>query len=171
MRRLLFAFCCAATSLAAQPSRAMIGLAGRPNKFPIEDVALPFTLDAPLAKSYAAVKAAFAELKLPIDMDDPAGGLVGVQLTKAQNTFAGYRMSRIFECGEKSTMGPNADSYRLTIVFLALVDSLDASHTKLRVGVVASAVPSSGSRRDALPCGSTGVLEAKLADLASARLK
>jgi hypothetical protein len=80
-------------------------------------------------------------------------------------------MSRIFDCGEKSTMGPNADSYRLTIVFLALLDSLDASHTKLRVGFVASAVPSSGSRTEALQCGSTGVIEAKLVELASARLK
>src|ERR1035437_7775744 len=95
MRRLLFVVCCAATTLVAQPSRAMIGLVGWRDKFPIEDVTLPFTLDAPLAKSYAAVKAAFAELKVRIDMDDPAGGLVGVQLTKAQNTFAGYRMSRI----------------------------------------------------------------------------
>jgi hypothetical protein len=171
MRRLFFAVCCTAATLAAQPSRAIVGLAGWPNKFPIEDVTLSFTLDAPLAKSYAAVKAAFAELKVPIDMDNPAGGLVGVQLAKAQTKFAGYRMSRIFDCGQKSTMGPNADSYRLTIVFLALLDSLDASHTKLRVGFVASAVPSSGSRTDALQCGSTGAIEAKLAELASARLK
>jgi len=171
MRRLLFVVCCAATTLVAQPSRAMIGLVGWRDKFPIEDVTLPFTLDAPLAKSYAAVKAAFAVLKVPVDMDDPVGGLVGMQLIKTQNMFAGYRMSRIFDCGENSSMGPNADSYRLTIVFLALLDPLDASHTKLRVGFVAGAVPISESRSAALRCGSTGVIEAKLVELASARLK
>jgi hypothetical protein len=171
MRRLLFAICLAAPSLVAQQSRAMIGLPGFRDKFPIEDVTVPFTLDAPLAKSYAAVKAAFADLKVPLDMDDSVGGLVGRQLSKAQNMFAGYRMSRIFDCGISPAMVPNADSYRLTISFLALLDPQDASHTRLRVGFVAGAVPVTGSRADGLQCGSTGVIEAKLVGLASTHLK
>jgi hypothetical protein len=70
-----------------------------------------------------------------------------------------------------STMGQNADSFRLTIVFLALLDPVDASHTKLRVGFVAGAEPVSGPRGNAVQCGSTGVIEAKLVELASNRLK
>ena len=171
MRRLLFAVCCLASSVAAQPSRAMIALGGWRSKFPIEDVTVPFTLDAPLAKSYAAVKAAFAGLKVSLSVDDSTGGLVGKQYASAQTMFAGYRMSRIFDCGVSSTMGPNADSFRLTIVFLALLDRLDATHTKLRVGFVASAVPSSGSRSAEVQCGSTGVIEAKLVELANTHLQ
>lgn len=171
MRRLLCSLCLTATPLAAQHSRAMIGLPGFLDKFPIEDVAVPFTLDAPVTRSYTAVKAAFEDLKLPLDVDDSTGGLVGKQHTNAQVAFAGTRMSRLFDCGEKSTAGPNADSYRLTIVFLALLDPLDSAHTKLRVGFAAGAVPSSGSRSDGVQCGSKGVMEAKLADLVNKHLR
>lgn len=171
MRRLLLALCCAAASLPAQATRASIGLPGFVDRFPIEDVTILFTLNAPRGTSYAAVKAAFADLKIPLTVDDSSGGLVGNQRSLAQLNFAGYRMSRIFDCGEGGTVGPHADSYRLTIVVLALLDSVDASHTKLQVGVVAGATPPTGSRTDAVQCGSKGTLEAKLVELASARLK
>lgn len=171
MRRLILALCCSVTTLSAQTTRSMIGLAGWKNKFPIEDVAIPFTLDAPVVKSFAAIKTAYEDLNLTVDMSDPVNGLVGVQLVKGQTTFAGFRMSRLFDCGSGTSGVPNADSYRLTIVFLTLLDAQDAAHTKLRIGVVASAVPSAGSRSDALQCSSTGVLEQKLVDLAGAHLK
>ena len=66
---------------------------------------------------------------------------------------------------------PNADSYRLTIMFIAFVDAQDPSHTQLRVGLVASGVPSTGSRTAAVQCGSKGALEQKLVDLVQAHLK
>jgi hypothetical protein len=171
MRRLLIALSCVSASLPAQATRASIGLPGFVDRFPIEDVTIVFTLDAPLGKSYAAVKAAFADLKIPLTVDDSSGGIVGSGRSLAQLNFAGYKMSRLFDCGEGATVGPHADSYRLTIVFLALLDSVDASHTKLQVGVVAGATSPTGSRADAVQCGSKGELEAKLVELASARLK
>ena len=167
----LLACCCLASPLAAQQSRALIGLPGFIDKFPIEDVTTPFTLDAPLFKSYDAVKAAFDALKVPVDVDDSVSRIVGLQHGAAQVRFAGYRMSQLFDCGESGMTGPNADSYRLTVVFLALLDPVDSTHTSLRVGVVAGAVPAGGSRSAAVQCGSTGALEAKLDELAAARLK
>jgi hypothetical protein len=171
MRRLLFALCCTAAALPAQQSRAMIGLAGWRDKFPIEDVTLPFTLDAPKDKSFAAVKSAYEDLNLKIDVNDPANGTVGIQRIGAQNTFVGYRLSRLFDCGSNGTGASNSDSYRLNIVFLTLIDPQDASHTKLRIGVVANAIPTGGSTAQAIQCNSTGLLEQKLVDLAGAHLK
>lgn len=175
MSRLLFAFCVATAALAApiaaQESRALIWLPGWIEKFPIEDVTVPFTLDAPLAKSYDAVKAAFADLKVPTVVDDPHNWIVGNQAINAQLSFAGYRGSRILDCGERSATGQNADSFRLTIVFLALLDPVDSTHTKLRVGFAAGAIPPSGTRSDGVTCGSKGVLEARLDALAAAHLK
>ena len=171
MRRSLLALCLAAAPLAAQQSRALIWVPGWIQKFPIEDVTTPFTLDAPLAKSYAAVKAAFADLKVPTDVDDPVNRVVGNQLINTQVSFAGYRMSRILDCGERTETGPNADSFRVTIVFLALLDSVDSAHTKLRIGLAAGAVPPSGGRSEGVQCGSKGVFEAKLDALATAHLK
>jgi hypothetical protein len=171
MRRLLFVLCCTAATLSAQQSRAMIGLAGWRDKFPIEDVTLPFTLDAPKDKAFAAVKSAYEDLNLTVGVNDPAAGTIGIQRIAAQTTFAGFRMSRLFDCGTNGTGAANADTYRLNIVFLSLIDAQDASHTKLRIGVVANGVPNGGSTAQAVQCGSTGMLEQKLADLAAAHVK
>ncbi len=171
MRRLVFALCCSVASLSAQQSRSLVGLAGWRDKFPIEDVVIPFTVDAPAGKAFAAVKSAYEDLNLTTNVSSAAAGLVGIQQVTAQTSFAGYRMSRLFDCGSGTSGAPNADTYRLTIVFLTLVDAPDASHTKLRIGVVASAIPAAGGVSQAIQCGSTGVLEQKLVDLASAHLK
>ena len=171
MRRILFALCCAATTLSAQQSRAMLGLAGWKDRFPIENVTIPFTLGASQAKSFAALKSAYEDLNLTIDVSDAASGILGVQLIRSQNTFAGFRMSRAFDCGAGTTGAQNADSYRLSIVFLTLVDAQDASHTKMRIGVVASGTAPGGSASSAVQCSSTGALEQKLVDLANAHLK
>ena len=171
MRRLLLVLCCAAAPLAAQQSRALIWLPGWIQKFPIEDVTTPFTLDAPMSRSYAAVKAAFADLKVPVNVDDPVNHVVGSQQISAQVSFAGYRMSRLLDCGERTSTGPNADSFRVTIVFLALLDPVDSTHTKVRAGFAAGGIPATGTRSDGVQCGSKGVIEAKLEALASAHLK
>jgi hypothetical protein len=164
MHRSLFALCFLAASLAAQPTRARIGLPGFKDMFPIEDVTVPYTLDAP-------VGAAFDSLKVPVQVDDSAGGIIGNVKLSARTSFAGYRLSRLLDCGT-TTMGQNnADSFRLTMVFLALLDPVDVSHARVRIGFIAGGEPIAGSRRDAVTCGSTGVIEAKLVALASARLK
>jgi hypothetical protein len=170
MRRLLLVLCCSATALSAQQAGTFIALPNW-NDRTIEDVVTPFTVDASKDKVYAAVKAAYEDLNLTIDMDNRPGGVIGIQRVKGQTMFAGFRMSRLFDCGELTIAVPNADSYRLTIVFLTFVDAQDPSHTRLRVAVVASGVPSTGSRTATVSCGSKGVLEQKLVDLVQAHLK
>jgi len=169
MRHSLLVLLCAASALAAQESRARIGLPGYRDIFPIEDVTVPYELGAPFGKSYVAVKAALAELKVELSVDDSAAGLIGNKKLSARLNFLGYQLSRLLDCG-MNTMGQNADSFRLSIVFLALLDPIDATHTKLRVGFIGGGEPVSGPRRDAVTCGSTGVIEAKLAQLVSRRL-
>jgi hypothetical protein len=171
MRRLLFVLCCAGSSLAAQKTRASIGLPGWRDKFPIEDVVQPFTLDAPLQKSFVAVQAAFADLKLPVNVADTVAWMVGQQRVAAQVSYAGYRMSKVFDCGQSATAGENADTFRLLVVFLVLFDPVDASHTRLQVGLVAGADPPGGPHLNAVQCGSKGVLEDKLVEAAKNHLK
>jgi hypothetical protein len=171
MRRLALVLCCAASAAAAQQTRARVGLPGYRDLFPIEDVTIPFTLNAPVGPSFAAVRAAFEELKVPVTVDDSVVRLIGNMKLPASGTLSGYRLSRLFDCGLRAMGGPNADAFRLTIVFLALLDTEDATHTKLRVGLVAGGEPVGGARRDAVQCGSTGVLEARLVALATVHLK
>lgn len=170
MRRSLLLLVLALPALSAQESRARIGLPGFRDIFPIEDVAQPYELPGPYRKSYAAVKAAFAELKLDLTVDDSLAGLIGNKKVSARVNFLGYRLSRLLDCG-MTTVGENADSFRLSIVLLALLDPVDETRTKLRIGFIAGGEPVSGPRRDAVTCGSSGVIEARLVQMASRYLR
>ena len=160
----------ALSAIGAQDTRARIGLPGYKNSFPIEDVASPFVLAASKPRAHEAIKAALAELGVPLDRDEPTGAIVGNQSTTARITFAGFRMSRVFDCGS-STMGLNADSFRLSIVFLVLLDADSPTSTKVRIGVIGGGEPVGGSRGQAVQCASTGVLETRLMELAGKHLQ
>jgi len=175
MRRRLFSVLCLApialaVSLGAQETRARIRLPGFKEPFPIEDVVVPFELNAAFSKAFAAVAAAFDDLELPVNISDKSQGLVGNTKIQALRDLAGNRLTRLLDCGSKST-GLNAETYRISLVFLALLDSIDANHTKVRVGFTAGAEPPGGSARDAVNCSSSGVLEQQLIDLAKLRLR
>ena len=175
MRVLIAALACvlsatlAGAPAAAQETRARVGLPGYKDSFPIEDVTAAFELSAPMARSHEAIKAAFAGLGIPLDRDEPSGLVIGAQNLSARITFAGYRMAKVFDCGS-NTMGQNADSFRVTIVFLALLDPVSPTKTRLRIGVIGGGEPVGGSRSHAVQCASTGVLEARLVELANKQL-
>jgi hypothetical protein len=155
----------------AQQTRASIGLPGYRDKFPIEDVVQPFTLDAPLRTSFVALQAAFADLKLPLNVADTTTWVLGQQRVAGQINYAGMRMSKIFDCGQSAQGLRNADTFRLLIVALALLDPIDATHTSVKLGVIAGGDPPGGPRGEAVMCGSTGALEAKLIEMAKTHLK
>lgn len=170
MRLILAVMCCVAASLEAQASRARITLPGYRDPFPIEDVTTTYELNAPMRRASAAIRGAFDDLKVPLDVNDTHGEIVGNKSIKAVVGFAGYRLSRLVDCGASPT-GENADTFRVSLVLLALLDSTDATHTKVRVGFVGGAEPIAGALRQGVQCGSTGVLEARLIELANKRLQ
>ena len=170
MRLWLLFLVCAAAAAYAQPSRARIRLPGHRDPFPIEDVTTPFELNVPVRKALAAVKAAFGDLGVPLDFDDPTGAILGNQSIKAVAGFGGFRLSRLLDCGS-TTVGQNVDTFRISIVFLALLDWVDSTHTKVRVGFVGGGVPVASSATQGVQCGSTGVMEARLMELASKHLQ
>ena len=171
---MLFTLCCAvvvaAAGLPAQTTRMRITLPGFREPFSIEDVSSPFELAAPAGKSYPAVKAALAELKVQLSVDDSAGGLLGNTKLVGMGSFLGYRLSRLLDCGDGAT-GPVADSYRLAIVFLVLLDPIDGARTKMRVGFIAGGQDISGTSKIAVTCGSRGTIEEKLFQLTAKRLQ
>ena len=75
------------------------------------------------------------------------------------------------DCGTNSTGAQHADSYRVTAALLVLFDSVDASHTRLLVGLVGGGEPATGARADAVQCGSKGVLENRIVEVAKNHLK
>jgi hypothetical protein len=171
MRRILFVLLCTVAATAQAQSRARISLAGFKEPIAIEDVSTPFTIDASAGKTFAALRAAFGELKIPLDVVDSAGGLIGNAKLSGVSIFAGQRLGKLFDCGSSAGGANNADSYRLSIVLLALVDPAGANSTKMRIGFVASGKDIGGATKMAVTCGSTGALETKMAELVKATAK
>jgi hypothetical protein len=69
-----------------------------------------------------------------------------------------------FNCGSGMT-GPNADSYRLTIAAVVLIEGLATGGSKYAIALVASAQDVQGSAKDPVPCGSTGFTELRIEEL------
>jgi hypothetical protein len=171
MRRILVLLLGCVAATASAQSRARVTLAGFREPIAIEDVSTPFTIDASAGKTFTALRTAFAELKIPLDVVDSAGGLIGNAKLSAVTMFAGQRLGKLFDCGASAGGSNNADSYRLSIVLLALVDANGANSTKLRIGFVASGTDIGGATKMAVTCGSSGALEGKLAELVKANAK
>ena len=171
MRRLSFVLLFLVAATASAQSRARITLAGFKEPVAIEDVSTPFTIDASTGKTFAALRTAFGELKIPLEVTDSVGGMIGNAKLSAVTVFAGQRLGKLFDCGSSATGANNAESYRLSFVVLALLDPAGANSTKLRIGMVASGKDIGGATKMAVTCSSTGTLEAKIAELVKANAK
>ena len=167
---LLALSCIAALPLGAQQSRAVISLPGYLAPFRIEDVAVPYSFDAPASNVYSAVKASLAELKIPLTVDDTTARLVGNGRLEARASFADLRLSRLFDCGASAT-GLNADTYRLSFVLLVLYDPDGPTRTKVQIGFIAGGQDLSGMSKAAVTCGSTGRFEEKVQGLITKHLR
>jgi hypothetical protein len=170
-RTTLFAlWCIAVVPLGAQQSRAVITLPGYLAPFRIEDVAVPYSFEAPASKVYAAVKATFDELKIPLTVDDTTARLVGNGKLEARANFSDFRLSRLFDCGASAT-GSNADAYRLSFVLLILYDPDGVARTRVQIGFIAGGQDLTGMSKVAVTCGSTGRLEEKVQGLITKHLR
>jgi hypothetical protein len=167
---LFLLLCAAALPLGAQQSRAVISLPGYLAPFRIEDVAVPYSFDAPAARVYAAVKASFDEMRIPLTVDDTTARLVGNGKLEARANFSDVRLSRLFDCGASAT-GQNADNYRLSFVLLVLYDADGPTRTKVQIGFVAGGQDLTGMSKVAVTCGSTGKFEEKVQGLIAKHLR
>lgn len=173
---LLVALMLVATSLAtsvatAQDYRVKVMLPGW-SRLPLalDTVATPIEIDAPAGRVFAALAAAMDELKIPVNIRDSVGGLVGNATLKQMYAFAGFPMARIQNCGI-GAMGPNASSYRVHMALVGFIDELGPSKTRLRIAFAAGAADISGASKDATMCRSTGALEERLADLVKMKVR
>jgi hypothetical protein len=155
--------------LAAQQSRAVISLPGFREPFRIEDVAVPYDFDAPIGKVYGAIRASFADLKIPVIVDDSMSGIIGNGKLQASGVFADTRLSRLLDCGA-GAIQQNADTYRLSIVLLVLVDADSPTRTKARIGFIGGGQDLGGTSKGAVNCGSSGKFEERLQGLIAKHL-
>ncbi|MBM4194935.1 MAG: hypothetical protein FJ202_11225 [Gemmatimonadetes bacterium] len=129
-----------------------------------------YPLNAEPAAVYSAVLKAFGELEIPTGRTDSKAGIVGSERFEKTRNLAKAPLSRWFSCGESAT-GPNADAYRLSIAIAAWVQPSAGGGTTLGVAAVASAQDFGGVAKRPTQCGSTGLLEQRIATTVEKLLK
>jgi hypothetical protein len=172
MRGLCFAgfVMLAMNAAVAQPARGRVNLPGFRETIVLDTLAVAFELEAPPGRAFVATVAALEAIKIPLEVKDSVGGLVGNLRLTIMRRLAGEPMSRLLNCGSTMT-GPSADSYRIHSALLAIIDPLPENRTRLRVAFAAGARDISGNSTEPVSCGSSGVFELRLADRIKALLK
>jgi len=130
------------------------------------DVILPASAGA----VFFAARQVFFELKIPAPIADSAGGyLINGRFIKLRS-LAGAPLSTYVNCGSGMT-GPNADSYRVTMAIAALINATGPNTSRLRLAVLAGAENTEGVSKSAVACGSSGLLEERIARTIRAKVR
>ena len=121
------------------------------------------TIAAPAATVWLATKKVYADLDIPLTVDNPAMHQLGNQNFVKTRQFAGESMTQLVDCGSGMT-GPKAASYRIYMSLLTLVTGDGKGGTTVQTTFVPMGQDMSGGSSDRIPCGTTGRLEAIVLD-------
>jgi hypothetical protein len=114
---------------------------------------------APPAAVWLAVKKVYAELEIPLTVENPGVHQIGNQLFYKTRQMAGRPMTEFVDCGSGMT-GPKASTYRIYISLLSDVIPDGKGGTKVQTTFVPMGQDMMGNSTDRIPCGSTGRFEA-----------
>jgi len=127
------------------------------------------TIGAAPAVVWNALKKAYAELEIPVAVEDAAAHQIGNTNIVKTRQLAGSSMSNWISCGSSVT-GEKANEYRIYASLLtdALPDAKGG--TALRTTLTASARDVEGGTTSRIACTSTGRLEQALFDRVNAAI-
>ncbi len=121
--------------------------------------ATAITIAAPPATVWLAVRKVYADLEIPLTVDNPAAHQIGNPMFYRSRQFDGQPMAQLVDCGTGMT-GPKAASYRIYMSLLTSVVTDGNGGTKVQTTFVPMGQDMSGSSSDRFPCGTSGRLEA-----------
>jgi len=113
---------------------------------------------APASNVWLAVKAVYAEMDIPLTVDNMAIHQLGNQNFFKSRALAGQPMTQFVDCGSGMT-GPKATSYRIYISLLTQVVGNTNGTTTVQTTFVPMGQDVSAGSSDRIPCGSTGRFE------------
>ena len=113
------------------------------------------------ATVWTAVKKVYADLQVPVTIDNAAAHQVGNKNFIKSRTLAGQSMTEFVDCGSGMT-GPNASSWRIYISTITVVQPNNKGGTNVQTVFVPTGEDISGTSSDRIPCGTTGRFEALL---------
>jgi len=123
----------------------------------------------PSEQVWRTMPAVFESLGIALTTVDPKKHLLGNEGLKIRKQLGTVALSKYIECGT-TQIGPNADSYEIFMRILTDVQPGPSGGAIINTTFEASARPISFAQEYSR-CGSKGVLEAKIAQLATAKLQ
>jgi hypothetical protein len=151
----------AAAPLAAQRTRSVIVVPGQLTTVITDTMGTAYDVPFAPGRTYAAVLAAFANLKIPAEVQDSAAGRVESNVFYRRGDLGGKQLSTYLSCGDGMT-GPYADSYRVYMVAITTVTPKAENASTIRTIFLAGAVAVAEGARQPMACESTGRLEIRL---------
>jgi hypothetical protein len=116
------------------------------------------TIAAAPATVWIAAKKVYADLDIPISVENPSAHQLGNQNFFKTRQLAGEPMAQLVDCGSGMT-GPKASTYRIYISLLTDIVTDGKGGTTIQTTFVPMGQDISGGSTDRIPCGSTGRLE------------
>lgn len=116
-----------------------------------------------------ALLAAHDQLGIPVQDSNAANGTISYFAPSLSRTLMGKPLSRYFDCGNGPGGQSRADTYRLSLKIVEIVDSVAAGQLRLRTETQANARNQAVSS-DAVYCNSTMQLEKLIAILVAQQL-
>ena len=159
--KLAFLAAVAATPLAAQKTRTVIVVPGQLTQVITDTTGTAYDVPFPAARTYAAVLAAYKELKIPADIQDSAQGRVESNVFHRSGSLGGKQISTYLGCGDGIT-GPYADSYRVYMIVMTTVVPKGADRSTVRTVLLGGALNVSEGARQPMACESTGRWEIRV---------
>lgn len=157
-----------ASSLSAQKSRTVIVVPGQLTQVITDTTGTAYDVPFSVARTYAAVLAAFDELKIPADIRDSIAGRVETNVFHRRGDLGGKQISTYLGCGDGIT-GPYADSYRVYMIVMATVEPKGPNTSSIRTVLLGGAVNVSEGARQPMACESTGRWEIRMHKLVVAK--
>ncbi len=157
-----------ASPLTAQKSRTVVVVPGQMTQVITDTIGTAYDVPFPSAKTYAAVLAAFTELKIPAEVRDSADGRVETNIFHRRGDLGGKQISTYLGCGDGIT-GPYADSYRVYMIVMTTIEPKGADRSTIRTVLLGGAVNVAEGARQPMACESTGRWEIRLHKLVLAR--
>jgi hypothetical protein len=155
--------------LAAQRDRVVIVVPGKITRVVTDTTGVPIEYDVRPGLVFDAVRKVYAELKIPLTLEDSTTGEVGNLKFYRTGSLGGSQLSSYVSCGSGVT-GPYADQYRVYIALRSIVAPAAQGGARLRTVLFAAAMDVSQGARQAMPCESNGRLEILIGKMVQRRL-
>ncbi|HEX3867241.1 MAG TPA: hypothetical protein VHV78_10825 [Gemmatimonadaceae bacterium] len=107
---------------------------------------------------WGAAKAVYADMGVPVTIENPSAHQIGNNSFYKTRTFAGEPMAQLVDCGTGMD-GPKAASYRIYMSLLTIIQPDGKGGTDVQTTFVPIGQDMSGGASDRIPCGTTGHLE------------